>query len=121
MIRRTLALALVALALAGMAGAAAQSDNAIAADATGATVTFTTAKKSIFFRNDGAQSVSVKTYAGSDTIAIHTNAASGSVVIKAGEGLTIGWDAQQDGGIGFTGFSHRCAAAESTTLRYYAK
>jgi hypothetical protein len=121
-IRTAAAVLALALAGAGLAWAAAESNNTgIAADATGGTVTFTGAKHEVLFRNTGAQDVSVRVYSGTETVAIHTHAASGSWVIPAGELFNWPFDAGHDGGIGLIGFSHRCAAGQSTTLKWIAK
>jgi type 1 fimbria pilin len=119
---RRLAALLAALALAGgMAYAAAESNNALAVDANGGTVTFNGAKRSILFRNIGAQDVSIQVYDGTQTIAIHVHAATGSYTLPAGEPYGVGWDGGQDGGIGYIGFSWRCAAGQASTLKWIAK
>jgi hypothetical protein len=97
---------------------ARESNNALATDAVGGTVTFAGFKHSVAFVNDGANDVSVQMYAGGDTIAIHVHAATGSRTIKPSEHFAVEWEAHE-GGIGYTGFSWRGAAA--STLRWYAK
>jgi hypothetical protein len=122
--RLRIAALLAALALAGapLAHAAAESNNALAVDANGGTVTFQSgAKRSILFRNLGAQDVSIQVYDGTQTIAVHVHAATGSYTLPAGEPYGVGWDGGQDGGIGYIGFSWRCAAGQSTTLKWIAK
>jgi hypothetical protein len=97
---------------------ARESNNALATDAVGGTVTFAGFKHSVAFVNDGANDVSVQCYAGDTAIAIHVHAATGSRTIKPTEMWTEEW-AAYEGGIGYTGFSWRGAAA--STLRWFAK
>jgi hypothetical protein len=120
-LRTAAAVLALALAGAGMLYAAAESNNSLAVTDAGGTVTFTGAKRSILFRNLGAQDVSVQVYDGTQTIAVHVHAATGSYTIPAGEPYGYEWDGGQDGGIGYIGFSWDCAAGQSTTLKWIAK
>ena len=119
--KRALTLALALLLAIAIPAETDESNNALSVDSTGVAVTFSTAQRSLFVKNDGAQDVSVRAYDGTETVAIHTHAASGSITIKPSEWATIPWNGGQDTGIGFIGASFRCAAAQSTTVRWFAK
>lgn len=116
--RRLMLLTMALLCAGGVAWAAPESNNALATDAVGGTVTFTAFKHSVAFTNDGANDISVQCYAGSDTIAVHVHAASGSRTIKPSETWVVEWSAHE-GGIGYTGFSWDGTGA--STLRWFAK
>jgi len=102
-------LVLALLAVAGMLCAAQESNNALESTATVANVAFTGAKQDVQWVSSCTNAVWVRVWAGNETVAAITTASSGAFKVAAGESMKWTWKSQ-DGGIGFTSFSHITAA-----------
>jgi len=100
---------------------APESNNALSSSSTSGTVYFKEFHTSLGISNDGASAVTVRVYQEYETPATITTTTAGAVKIPAGRTVVWNFNHRSENGHGYGGFSHICAATETSTLRWKAK
>ena len=114
--------AVVLLAVAGMAGAAHESNNAVSATDTAGYHGFSSPKRSVLVINDGSDPAWVRVWLPTDTIAAVTTATAGAFKLAAGERLRLDLDEKAEPlALGYQGVGYICDTSGTATLRIFAK